>query len=89
MLVFKTEFVIQNVLYSVAAVIDVNGLGRFTIISIFLFMANRRCYKPVSGELKSQVFTLFKAWCVSEHGNQFINIASFLSPSQVGLLTLC
>ena len=39
MLVKNTEFVIQNVLYSVAAVIDGNSLGRFTIISIFLFMA--------------------------------------------------
>ena len=39
-------------------------------------------------KLKSQVFTLFKAWSVSQHGDQGINIASFLSPRQVGLLTL-
>ena len=32
MLVKNTEFVIQNVLYSVVAVIDVNGPYRFTIV---------------------------------------------------------
>ena len=38
--------------------------------------------------LESQVLTFFEAWRLAQQRHQFVNVASFLSPIQIGFLTL-